>query len=515
MFFLILLIVGLFFFPATAAAHGMIWMNQYKTWLDGVQWNVVGGFAAFVVVGYFVFRLALKKLSQIDLLDYAYGRAIMKSRWYPFVFQLPALIMFGFIFYYLFLGSYYFSENPGAVLTWTLWWALLPLSFILIGRLWCAVCPFAWISDIVQKFFGKRKRVPVWLARYSFWIVDGIFVFITWFDRVFGMTSRPFITGLVFVGLLLGVVVCALLYERRAFCRYVCFLGNVAGTYSMAAPLELTSKNPEICKQCTQKFCFAGREGKPGCPFSLVIPSKEGNRFCTLCANCVKACPHDNIALKVRPFGTDFWRRIAVRFDESFFAKMLVGIVILQNIGMLTLWNSLSGFVSRATSITNETWLFTLVYFLTISIPLAFMFFTSAISAKAGKENVIQNFARFGYAFVAVDLAGHLAHNLNHFFGEGKTILAAIAGLFSGEVRQIIFQWFLNYGTVRVLQYIILGIGVLATIVITYRIAKRTAQTKWQLAGVMIPHLILLLALMALNFYIFSLPMIHRSQNII
>lgn len=522
MFFYLLFFIALFLAPATASAHGGIWMNRFQDWTDGIQWGVIIGFFLAILIAYFVLRQLLRSLKNIDLLDYCGLRQLVKSKWYPLIFQIPALILFGFIFYYLFFGSYYYSENPGSILTWTLWWALLPFSFILVGRIWCAVCPFAWISDAVQKYFGKQKRPPGWLVKYSFWIVDAVFLIITWFDRVFGMTERPFITGLVFVGLLIGVAVCGFLYERRVFCRYICFLGNVAGTYSMAAPFELKSKNPEICAKCPEKFCFAGRGEKPGCSFYQVIPSKDGNRFCTLCGNCVKACPHDNIAFSLRPFGSDFWKKLYVTFDESFFAKMLVGIVILQNIGMLTLWDSLNLTIKNSTGIQNKTLIFTIAYALSISIPLFLMFITSWISASIGKnlingikEKTVQNFARFGYAFVAVDLAGHLAHNFNHFFGEGKTILAASAGLFSGEVKQIVLQWFLNYGTVRIMQYIVLALGLIGTILITYKIAKRTAQTRKQLIFIMAPHILLLAALIIFNFYIFSLPMTHRSQNLL
>ncbi|MEK7171395.1 MAG: 4Fe-4S binding protein [Patescibacteria group bacterium] len=525
MFFYLLFFIALFLTPTVASADGGIWMGRFQNWTDGIQWSVVIGFISAILISYFVLRQLLRSLKNIDLLDHFHLRQFVKSRWYPFVFQFPALILFGFIFYYLFFGSYYYSENPASILTWTFWWALLPLSFILVGRIWCAICPFAWISDLAQKYFGKFKRPPGWLVKYSFWIVDAIFLLITWFDRVYGMTQRPFITGLVFVGLLLGVAVCGLLYERRVFCRYVCFLGNVAGTYSMAAPFELKAKNPEICAKCTGKFCFAGqlpdaqgKGAKPSCPFYQVIPSKEGNRFCTLCGNCVKACPHDNISFGLRPFGSDFWKKLYVTFDESFFAKMLVGIVILQNIGMLTLWNSFSDLIKNSTGIQNEKAIFTIAYILSIGIPLLLMFLTSWISTKAGKnlingikEKTMQNFARFGYAFVAVDLAGHLAHNFNHFFGEGKTVLAAFAGLFSGEVQQMIFSWLLNYGTVRVMQYIILTLGLIGTFFITYRIAKRTAQTRRQLILTTAPHILLLVALIIFNFYIFSLPMTHRS----
>lgn len=476
-----------------------------------VQWGFIGLFIGGVLLLYLLIHFLSRQLEMVDILDYGGLRRFVKSRWYPTIFQIPALILFGIIAAYLFFGPKEYGQNPGSILIWTFWWAILPFSFILVGRLWCAICPFAWISDFVQKYFGRRQKIPFWLGKYSYWIVDIIFILITWFDRVYGMTEHPALTGVIFLGLFLGVVICGFLYERRVFCRYICFLGNVAGNYSMAAPIELVSKNPEVCKSCKEKFCFFGRGKQAGCPYYQVIPTKDGNRFCALCANCVKACPHDNIALRVRPFGSDFWKKMYVRFEESFFAKILVGIVIIQNIGMLSLWDEFSGFFSSFTGITNEKILFTVVYFLTMLVPVGLMFISSAFSARASKEKMIQNFARFGYAFIAVDLAGHLAHNLNHLLGEGKTILAALVGIFSQKVEQMVDSSVLSPMTVMTLQYLILILGFLGTFFITYSIAKKKVQTKTDIIKTMLPHLLLLFGLMILNFYIFSLPMDHRA----
>ena len=38
-------------------------------------------------------------------------------------------------------------------------------------------------------------------------------------------------------------------------------------------------------------------------------------------------------------------------------------------------------------------------------------------------QQLVQNFARFGYALIALDVAGHMAHNLFHLLAEGKGIL--------------------------------------------------------------------------------------------
>lgn len=486
--------------------------NHGNTFLSDTQWLVILGFVIILLAIYLLLRIILKKFVTVDILDHFNLRAFLKSRWYPLVFQIPTFIVFVLIAFYLFRGSPDYSENPGAILTWTFWWAILPFSFILIGRFWCAICPFAWISDIVQKYFGRRSPPPVWLRKYSFWIVDIIFIFVTWFDRVYGMTDHPALTGFIFLGLLAGVIICGFLYEKRVFCRYICFLGNVAGNYSMVAPMEIKPKNADVCKQCKEKSCFFGRDKQAGCPFYQVVQTKDGNRFCTLCANCVKACPHDNVALELRPFGSDFWKRVHVKFEESFFAKILVGVVIIQNIGMLTLWQSISDFVKNVTGIQSEALAFTITYFTSISIPILLMFIASYFSAKVSKEKIVQNFARFGYAFIAVDLAGHLAHNLNHLLGEGKTIVASLFGLFSGDVKHIVNLAVLNPDTVKVLQYLILVIGVIGTFSISYFIAKRKAQTKKELIFTMLPHILLLTALMLLNFYIFSLPMDHRSH---
>lgn len=477
-----------------------------------VQWSIMSGVIATVIAIYYLLRLGLKRLANVDLMEHLHLKPFIKSRWYPAVFQVPAFIFFGLIIFYFFRGSQDYSDNPGAILTWTFWWAILPFSFILIGRFWCAICPFAVISDFIQKYVGLKRRVPRWLYKYSYWLIDFIFIFITWFDRVYGMTEHPILTGFIFLGILSGVIICAVLYERRTFCRYVCFLGNVAGNYSMVAPLELKSTNPEVCKSCKEKSCVLGTKIQAGCPYSQSIPTKDGNRFCTLCANCVKACPHDNISLVLRPFGADFWKRAFVKFEESFFAKILVGIVIIQNIGMLTLWTTISGFIENITGIHNEAITFTITYFASISIPLLLMFISSYFSSKFSGEKLTANFARFGYAFIAVDLAGHLAHNLNHLLGEMQSIFAALIGLFSGEVGMIMGESILSAGTIKFLQYIILVIGVAGTFAITYFIAKRKAENLKQAIKVMTPHIVLLAALMLLNFYIFSLPMMHRAH---
>ena len=48
-----------------------------------------------------------------------------------------------------------------------------------------------------------------------------------------------------------------------------------------------------------------------GCELALFLPAKVGNLDCTLCLDCVQACPHDNIALGSRVAGCGAGRRPA------------------------------------------------------------------------------------------------------------------------------------------------------------------------------------------------------------
>ena len=74
-------------------------------------------------------------------------------------------------------------------LTWVLWWPLIPLLMFALGRLWCAICPFATVIDTIQKLAGLGRPVTPFLKRYGIWVIDATFILITWADHVFGIVD--------------------------------------------------------------------------------------------------------------------------------------------------------------------------------------------------------------------------------------------------------------------------------------------------------------------------------------
>jgi polyferredoxin len=264
--------------------------------------------------------------------------AIMKSRWYPAVFQALAAVGFTVIVYQLVAGPVAAHQNLGTARTWVLWWPLIPILFLLLGRFWCAICPFGTLSDLVQKFVGNERPVPVFLKKYGIWIIDALFILITWSDHVWGIVENPWGSGVLLLLLTTGVVASGAFFQRRTWCRYLCFLGGLSGNYALAGMVALRA-TPEVCATCKSKAaCYNGSEKGPGCPMFEFPRQMDSNANCNLCAACIKTCPNGSIQLTVQPPTKELWSIKKPKFEQAFLAVVIMGIVFIQNITMLEGW---------------------------------------------------------------------------------------------------------------------------------------------------------------------------------
>lgn len=442
-----------------------------------------------------------------NLLDRPWIRTLLRSRWFPAVIAYPTLVVFGYIVYALLFGPTSASANLGTSLTWVLWWPLIPLFMFALGRFWCAICPFATVIDMVQKIAGLGRPVAPFLKRYGIWIIDATFILITWADHVFGIVESPRGSGYLLGMLVTASVMTAVFYERRAWCRFLCFLGGLSGNYARSSAIELRA-TPQICATCKTQSCYRGNGQTPGCPVFEFPRVMSTSASCSLCANCIKTCPNDSIRLIPRMPTRELWFMSRPRLEESFLAAVIVGIVFVQNVTMLSFWQPAMGWLTDV-FLGSRTLSFTVVFIAAMAIPLGMMMAAARFSGTVTGESFTQNFARFGYAVIPLDLAGHVAHNLFHLLSEGRAIGFNAAALVDYHVAGS--AELVSAGTIQVLQFAIVGLGIAGSLYTVRRIAVRTGAESTVFAlRALAPHLIVLALFGIVNLYLFTLPMAHR-----
>ena len=435
-------------------------------------------------------------------------KRLMSSRWYPGILAWPTLIVFIFITYQLVVGPAKAHDNLGTALTWILWWPVLPIIFLLAGRLWCAICPFGTINDLVQKWVGNNRPVPRFLKKYGIWIIDAVFILITWSDHIFGLVESPLNSGILLLMITLGVVVSGALFERRTWCRYLCFLGGLSGNYTRGSIVGF-SATPEKCATCKTPACYKGNDKVAGCPMFVFPRTMDTTAECNLCGKCVKTCPNDSIRISLRLPSEELWSVQRAKFPVSFLAAVIMGIVFVQNITMLQIWNVVLEWFERLLGMHNYPVTFTVSFLALMAVPVGLMLIAGVLAGRANGKSLIANFALFGYAIIPLDMAAHIAHNLFHMLAEGKAIGFTALGLFGisshGKSAAL-----LDSATIQVLQYGLIGLGMVASLYAALRLSRGTTGSRAGRTAAFAPYAVLMIALAGINLYLFSMPMSMR-----
>lgn len=436
--------------------------------------------------------------------------AVARSRFYPAVLQWVVTAVFALIVWQLLLGPESAHDNLGTALTWVIWWPLLPVLFLLLGRFWCAVCPFGWLSDQAQKLVGVRRRAPRFLKRYGIWIIDAFFILITWADHVFGIVESPSGSGILLLLTITAVVASGAFFERRTFCRYLCYLGGLAGNYSRAGVVALRA-DETICATCSARAaCFNGTPTSAACPLFEFPRTMDSSANCNFCASCVKSCPNDAITLELRAPTRELWSVRKPKVAESFLALAIMGIVLIQNLTMLDLWARLTTWIEGTTGLTSETAVFTLAFAVAVSSPVGLLALAAAVGARVSAGTFGQHFASFGYALIALDIAAHLAHNLFHLLAEGKSVAYTAAALFGRTAAEGGSAALAGPGTIQALQWTLVALGTVGSFYTAYRIARSRTRPGATVLPMVAPYAVLVVAFALLNIWLFAQPMAHR-----
>jgi hypothetical protein len=210
--------------------------------------------------------------------------------------------------------------------------------------------------------------------------------------------------------------------------------------------------------------------------------------------------------VSLRPPSKELWFIKKPKFEESFLAIVIMGIVLVQNITMLDVGARIQSYIGSITGISSYSFTFTITFIIAMAIPVIALFLTSRLAGIANGESAIKNFTRFGYALIPLDLAGHMAHNLFHLLAEGKSVIFTGLSLFGINMQGS--AAITSIETIQILQFALVGLGTLISLYTAYRISRSNNSNK--AISSLIPVAVLILVLTIVNLYLFTLPMAHR-----
>jgi hypothetical protein len=323
--------------------------------------------------------------------------------------------------------------NATTLVFWVIWFMGLVLLAPLLGRLWCGFCPLGFVSEALGRV-GLNKKWPNKFLRgflpVTLFILGVVAVIF------FAVHKSPHLTALTVGGSLLLAIVSGLIWQRSAFCGFLCPVGLTLSLYGRLSPLRVGVKDATLCSACKDKGCQK-RESSwkrwdlpsmvihkkvytTTCPVALDPPTMEG-ADCLFCLNCVRGCKNKNMGV--------LWggreRAKSLSTPALFLLTFLVGLL---SLALVRTWPWLGDFLTPgafSTPLALGLWLGLTLPALIIFGGAIFWFLEGALSGtkdvpplKGDAPNTIKkrvNLIFFGAAkvlatpFVGLVLGGHMA----------------------------------------------------------------------------------------------------------
>lgn len=426
---------------------------------------------------------------------------ILRDRRFQFALILPNQLVFWTVIFVGLFGTAIPGLNFGAAITWYIWFCLVFVLMVVVGRAWCAMCPFGGFAEWVQRgalfrrtqrALGLGRRFPEPLARLGFLLPVVSFLVLTWIEEFFNIAGpgNPAATSFMVIGIVVTALSFFLVFERRTFCRYVCPLTSLIGTVgAMGSVAGFRTRDRELCLGCTTKECMRGGENGFGCPWYTWPGSADSNLSCGLCSECFKACPHENIGLFVQRPLTSVVAPRRRRADVAWAIVILWGLVVYQQVNATSWYASI------------DNWLNTILHFPHYPDPVAYFGFialfallttgmtwaASRLLARPGlvldsKSSFLDRESRFrtyflpiAYGLIPVVGADYFARQLPKFFKHSTRIVPAVEHIVgaSSTHATLYSTRLLSDPWIVVMQLIVIGLGTVGALVSTWRISTR------------------------------------------
>jgi ferredoxin len=486
-------------------------LTRYISWLSAAL--AIGGSLIMVLV----FRSSSgrdglpERSGGFDLTSIRWVRRFVNWKYFRAVFIVPVMAVFLLIILLGFFDVQDGRRNVSTVYTWTLWWGLIIFSFIMAGRLWCMMCPFAAIGDLAQKVLSLNRRLPAWLRNMGFQTLA--FIVLTLAFALFAFDRRPFVTALVIVLILAGAVLFSVIYERRSFCRHICPIGAVIGIYSILSPVEIRPSDRESCSRHRRKTC------QEACPMLESPQEMDNNVYCNFCMKCRSACPSCNLGLRLRLPGREIYTRLRRPASESLAALFLMGIIIFETLAMTSSWEPLKNSLSGFTGIASPTVIYLLTFTLVVLLPVGLFYlvcYLLRLSVGRGAAGTHDTVFEFAFVFIPLGIALHLAHNIQHLVIEGPVALPATVRFLQnlGIGESLFVNWnplpLMGLEPLFFIQMGIIVAGLALTMYFLYRMLGRRRKPLGEVYATAVVMSFFALAVVLSSIYMLGLPMSGR-----
>jgi len=423
--------------------------------------------------------------SGFDLFRLPGLRRFARWRYARLALQLPLLLLALFVIVDGLSGRQLAPRNLATTSVWLHYRGFVVLALALFGNAFCAACPLMLVrgpSRALKRWLGCAWRWPQALRSKAVVVVLMLAFFFSY--EAFALWSSPWLTAWLAIGYFLAALVVDVFFPAGSFCKYVCPLGNFNFALAHTSPTQIAALDADVCDRCEHKPCLHGRvsdeagaraawearglpvegarraafiplaevtnaNGKgsfPGCETDLFVPTMTTTMDCTLCLNCVRACPYDNVALRLRAP----WREaLAAAWDRRGFVSVAVLAVLLLWGGVMNAVAMIPPYFAVADGVaallgTRQEWLVLGVLFtavLLLGSALTLGAFALGSLAAGVREGPIALLRRWGSVAMVLAIGFWTAHYLFHFLTGALTIVPVFQHFFEYRGFDVTTNW--------------------------------------------------------------------------
>lgn len=449
--------------------------------------------------------------------------------------QLPLLAIAVAVIAHGLFGPDIAPRNLSTVLTSVHWRGVLVVALVVVGNLFCTACPMILVRDAGRRLVAPRFTWPRRLRRK--WLAIALLVLVLFSYELFDWWESPAATAWLVLGYFAAALIVDLLFKGASFCKHLCPIGQFNFIASTMSPAELQIRDAEACHACRTFDCIKGTRAaaeplrviRRGCELGLFLPGKVGNLDCTLCLDCVHACPHDNIGLVSRVPGLellDLRRRSGIgrltdRFDIAILAVVFTCAALAN------------AFVMTAPAVAVERHLASFLQVRSEAIPLGVLFAVALVGVPAwllgGAAAVTRAITsdrttpvhliarRYAFALIPLGFGVWLAHYGFHLLTGLLTVVpvtqSAAVDLFGwAALGEPLWRWTgMSPGSVFPIQIGLVAIGTCGSIGLMQAISFRDYPAR---AGrVSMTWIVVVMLLAAAALWIFGQPMDMRGLS--